>query len=244
MSRNNRLKREAKQFQDAPMKPSNVIDYEARKNKLEALTTSQAIAIPALKHDNIVILGGKAGTGKTYLASRIAAEIFKTHKDIQKIIMTRPAVEVGRSLGFLKGTLDEKYAPYMEPFEPGMIDELGGKAIQDGLNSKFIPRPLQYMRGKTFDDSIMLLDEAQNTTIEEMKMFITRIGTNSRMFITGDNSDGQNDLHVAENGLQWLIRQFRLQQKPYEIVEFKTEDCIRSVECKDMLGVIENEIPR
>ncbi len=204
MSRNSRLKREAKQYEDAPMKPDNVIDYEARKNSLEPLNESQRNFMSALKHDDVVIGAGKAGTGKTYISARIAAQIYMKNKNINQIIMTRPAVEVGKGLGFLPGELNEKYAPYMEPFQKGMVDEMGNKFFAD-LDKKFLPRPLQYMRGKTFDDSIMLLDEAQNTTIDEMKMFITRVGTNSRMFITGDDSDSQNDLRVPENGLQWLI---------------------------------------
>lgn len=244
MSRNARLKREAKQYQDMPTKPTNIIEYEAKKNQLTPLNESQRLAISSLKHDDVVLLGGSAGTGKTYLASRVAAQIYKANKNINQIIMTRPAVEVGKGLGFLPGELDEKYAPYMEPFEKGMMDEIGAGDFKNGLNKHFIPRPLQYMRGKTFDDCIMLLDEAQNTTIEEMKMFITRIGTNARMFITGDNSDAQNDLKVPENGLQWLIRQYRIQQKPYEIIEFKWYECVRSDVCKDQLSVIENEVMR
>lgn len=243
MSRNSRLKREAKKQADCPEKTSDVIDFETRKRKLEPINESQRIYISSLKHDDIVIGGGVAGTGKTYLAARVAAQIYKTNKNIQYIVMTRPAVEVGKSLGYLPGELDEKYGPYMEPFEPGLTEELGAKYKSD-LNKKIFPRPLQYMRGKTFDDTIMLLDEAQNTTIEEMKMFITRIGTNSRMFITGDNTDGQNDLRVPENGLQWLIRQYRIQQKPYEIIEFTSQDCVRSELCRDQLDVIENEVPR
>lgn len=238
MSKNARLKREAKRYSDCEHVPDNVLQYQARKKPLEPITENQRQYLSSLFHDTIVIGAGVAGTGKTYLSSRVAAKLLTESKIYKQIIMTRPNVEVGRSLGFLKGDLEEKYAPYMEPFEAGISDELGGARLQSGLGKTFKPQPLGYMRGKTFDNSIMLLDEAQNTTIEEMKMFITRIGQNTRMFITGDDSDGQNDLRVPENGLQWLIRQFRTQQMPYDIVTFRDDDCVRSEECKSMLKMI------
>lgn len=242
MSRNNRAKKEAKQYRDLPMvqKPLHVVEFEEKRNKLEPLNESQRQYISSLSHDEIVIGAGKAGTGKTYISSRVAAQHYRKNKNIKKLILTRPNVEVGRSMGFLPGELHEKYAPFLEPFEKGLKEELGLKFDND-LHKNILPQPIAYMRGKTFDNAIILVDEAQNLTIDEMKVIITRIGTGSRLFITGDNTSAQDDLRVKENGLQWLIRQVRTQQKPIDIIEFTKEDCVRSELCLMMLDIIENE---
>lgn len=240
MSSNARVKREAKKYAECEHKPSNVIQYEQNKNKLQPLNESQRQFISALFHDEFVIGAGKAGTGKTYLAARVAAQLYKQSKNIKYLILTRPNIEAGEKLGYLPGELEEKYEPYLKPFKKGLIDELGPKFNAD-LYRKIIPYPLGYMRGETYDDAIMLLDEAQNTTIEQMKMFVTRVGTNSRIFITGDDT-GQCDLKTKENGLQWLIRQIRTQNLPYEIVNFRTDDIVRAPLCKNMMIMIDRAI--
>tara|TARA_B100000929_G_scaffold290599_1_gene284839 strand:+ start:19500 stop:20225 length:726 start_codon:yes stop_codon:yes gene_type:complete len=238
MSKNSRLKREAKKYTDCDMKPSNVAQFERKNKQLEAITPLQQDYISVLRHDEMVVGAGRAGTGKTYISSRVAAEFFRDHKFTERLILTRPNVEVGKGMGYLPGEISEKYAPYLEPFEKGLKDELGANKYNNDLYKNIIPTPLCYMRGKTFDNAIMLLDEAQNTTIEEMKMFLTRVGTNSKIFITGDESD-QNDLRVKENGLQWLIREARRQHTTIEIIQFGIKDCVRSPLCKDMLQLIE-----
>ena len=238
MSKNNKLKREAKKFQGCDIKPQSVLDYEHDKKKLTPLNESQRQYISSLSHDELVIGSGAAGTGKTYIAARIAGEIYSTNKDIKNIIMTRPNVEVGQKLGYLPGEIHEKYAPYLAPFEKGLKDELGNKYDND-LYRRILPKPLGYMRGETFDDSVILLDEAQNTTVAEMKMFLTRIGINSRVFITGDEK--QSDIR-GRNGLDWLLDQIVKQNLPYEIVSFTDKDCVRSGLCKNMLRMIENEV--
>lgn len=241
MSKNNRIKKEAKRYMDCDTKPNNVIEYEQQKKKLEPLNESQRQFISSLLHDNIVIGAGVAGTGKTYLSSRIAGNLYKQSKNIKHIILTRPNIEVGKGLGFLPGEIKEKYLPYLEPFQKGLQEELGNKFNAD-LWKTILPQPLGYMRGKTFDNAIMCLDEAQNITIAEMKMFLTRVGTNSRIFITGDETNGQNDLKVEENGLQWLIRQIEKQQSNIDVIKFSQKDCVRSMLCKDMLKLIANEV--
>jgi phosphate starvation-inducible PhoH-like protein len=238
MSKNARLKREAKKFQGCEVKPTDVLDYEREKNKLVPLTETQRQYISSLSHDDLVIGYGAAGGGKTYIASRIAAQIYNTNKTIKQIILTRPNVETGEKMGYLPGELHEKYAPYLVPFEKGLKEELGLKYEND-LYKRILPKPLAYMRGETFDDAIILLDETQNTTIAQVKMFLTRVGTNSRMFITGDEK--QSDIR-GENGLQWLLRQVVSQNLPYEIVQFKDSDCVRSGLCRNMLKMIENEL--
>ena len=206
---------------------------------IEALTQSQAFHKEAMLHDDMVIAIGSAGTGKTYLASAVAADLY-LRKQFKTIIMTRPNVEVGRSLGYLPGEQDEKYAPYLEPFKKGLIDRLGSNKFKCDFKNKILAKPLQYMRGETFDDCIVLLDEAQNLTINEMKMLITRIGINTKLFISGDTK--QTDLHCKESGLAWLVRQIRQQNLKYEIVEYTRADCVRSGLCKEMLDIIENEV--
>lgn len=238
MSKNNKIKREARKFSDCIDKPQSVMDYEREKNKLIALNESQRQYISSLLHDNFVIGAGSAGTGKTYIAARIAGQLYLEDKSIRNIILTRPNVEVGQKMGYLPGDLDEKYAPYVIPFEKGLKDELGLKFGSD-IHKKILPKPLAYMRGETFDNSVILLDEAQNTSIQEMKMVLTRIGTDSRIFITGD--EFQSDIR-GENGLSWLIKQIENQCLEYDIIKFKNSDCVRSELCSAMLRMIDNEV--
>jgi len=237
MSKNNSLKREARKFRDCDFKPSNVIDYERQKYRLQPLNESQRQYISALSHDDFVVGAGAAGVGKTYIASRIAGQLYRDSKNIKRITMTRPNVEVGQKMGHLPGEIEDKYAPYIVPFEKGLKDELGNKYYSD-LHKGITAKPLAYMRGETFDDAVMLLDEAQNTTVTEMKMFLTRVGTNSRIFISGD--EGQSDIK-GTNGLQWLLHQVRSQGLNFEVVQFTKDDCVRSDLCLTLLTMIEGE---
>ena len=142
--------------------------------------------VNALKNDDIIVGVGPAGSGKTYLAVIYAVWLLKNHK-IKKIILTRPAVEAGENLGFLPGDLKEKIDPYLRPLYDALYEMLGKENTE-----KFIERgiieiaPLAYMRGRTLEDAFIILDEAQNTTTMQMKMFLTRLGFNSKMVITGD----------------------------------------------------------
>ncbi len=156
--------------------------------------------------DNTITIGvGPAGTGKTYLAVAMAVTAFRS-KQINRIILTRPAVEAGEKLGFLPGDLQSKVDPYLRPLYDALFDMLGAETYQ-----KYVERgnievaPLAYMRGRTLDDSFIILDEAQNTTSEQMKMFLTRLGFNSKMVITGDIT--QIDLpRGAKSGLKDCIK--------------------------------------
>lgn len=156
--------------------------------------------------ENTVTIGvGPAGTGKTYLAVAMAVTAFRS-KQINRIILTRPAVEAGEKLGFLPGDLQSKVDPYLRPLYDALFDMLGAETYQ-----KYVERgnievaPLAYMRGRTLDDSFIILDEAQNTTSEQMKMFLTRLGFNSKMVITGDIT--QIDLpRGARSGLKDCVR--------------------------------------
>ncbi|MBQ8027271.1 MAG: PhoH family protein, partial [Clostridia bacterium] len=149
-------------------------------------TLGQKNYIEAIRNNTIVFGVGPAGTGKTYLAVAMAVRAFKAH-EITKIILTRPAVEAGESLGFLPGDLQEKVDPYLRPLYDGLFDMLGAESFQKHMERGTIEvAPLAYMRGRTLDDAFIILDEAQNTTSEQIKMFLTRLGNNSKMVITGD----------------------------------------------------------
>jgi len=187
-------------------------------------------------HENSIIFGiGSAGTGKTYVAATYAAgELF--HRRIRKIILTRPNVETGRGLGFLPGTLEEKYAPYLEPFDQIFATSLGRGFYEYALKSKNIePKPLGFMRGTTFDDCIVLLDEAQNATRDEMKMILSRIGKNCKIIISGDKdqSDITNSgLEDAANRLDGI--------DGIEVVRFMDDDIVRSKLCKQIIMAYKN----
>ena len=151
-------------------------------------TIGQEKYVRAIEDNTIVIGVGPAGTGKTYLAVAMAVSAFRA-KEINRIILTRPAVEAGEKLGFLPGDLQMKVDPYLRPLYDALADMLGFENYQKYLERGVIEiAPLAYMRGRTLDDAFIILDEAQNTTPEQMKMFLTRIGFGSKAVITGDNT--------------------------------------------------------
>ena len=168
-------------------------------------TLGQKEYLNSIRNNAITFGVGPAGTGKTYLAVAMAVKAFKA-KDVSRIVLTRPAVEAGEKLGFLPGDLQSKVDPYLRPLYDALFDMLGAETYQ-----KYVERgnievaPLAYMRGRTLDDSFIILDEAQNTTREQMKMFLTRLGFNSKMVITGDIT--QIDLpNGAKSGLKDCIK--------------------------------------
>ncbi|MCL2037245.1 MAG: PhoH family protein [Oscillospiraceae bacterium] len=149
-------------------------------------TIGQKRYVEKIARNTIVFGVGPAGTGKTYLAVAKAVRAFK-EKQVQRIILTRPAVEAGEKLGFLPGDLQNKVDPYLRPLYDALFDMMGAEAFHKNMERNTIEvAPLAYMRGRTLDDSFIILDEAQNTTPEQMKMFLTRLGFNSKMVITGD----------------------------------------------------------
>lgn len=153
---------------------------------VKAKTLGQKKYVEAIAQNTIVMGVGPAGTGKTYLAVAMAVKAFKAH-EITKIILTRPAVEAGEKLGFLPGDLQNKVDPYLRPLYDALFDMLGAESFSKHMERGSIEvAPLAYMRGRTLDDSFIILDEAQNTTREQIKMFLTRLGFNSKMVITGD----------------------------------------------------------
>jgi phosphate starvation-inducible PhoH-like protein len=198
--------------------------------ELVPLNYIQETYLEAIKNNSIVFGIGSAGTGKTYVSSYYAAsQLF--HRNIEKIIVTRPNVEVGRGMGFIPGTLEEKYAPYLEPFDSIFSRSLGKGFYDYCLKNKSIdPKPLGFMRGVTFDNCIVLVDEAQNITKTEMKMLLSRIGKNCKMILSGDPDQAD----IPNSGLDDAVN--RLEGiHDIEVVEFLDSDIVRSKLCKQII---------
>ena len=204
--------------------------------EVEPLNFIQGEYLESIKHNDITFGIGSAGTGKTFIAASYAASLL-FHKKIDKVILTRPNVETGRGLGFLPGTLEEKYAPYLLPFDAIFSKALGRGFYEYCLKSKTIePTPLGFLRGTTFDNCIVLVDEAQNCTREEMKMLLSRIGKNCKMILSGDTE--QSDIG-QDSGLEDAVN--RLQNiQGIEVIEFLDEDIVRSKMCKQIIMAYRN----
>lgn len=180
----------------------------AKGRPIHPKTLGQKEYLGAIRHNAITFGVGPAGTGKTYLAVAMAVKAFKS-KDVSRIILTRPAVEAGEKLGFLPGDLQNKVDPYLRPLYDGLFDLLGAETFQKLMEKQLIEvAPLAYMRGRTLDDAFIILDEAQNTTPEQMKMFLTRMGVGSKVVVTGDVT--QIDLpDKSRSGLTDALRVLR-----------------------------------
>ncbi|MGI5884833.1 MAG: PhoH family protein [Candidatus Spyradocola sp.] len=164
----------------------DVVAVTARGRQVRCKTLGQRRYVKAVKENTVTFAVGPAGTGKTYLAMAMAVVAFK-NKEVERIILTRPAVEAGEKLGFLPGDLQNKVDPYLRPLYDALYDLMGVENFQKYVERGVIEvAPLAYMRGRTLNDSYIILDEAQNTTCEQMKMFLTRFGENSHVIVTGD----------------------------------------------------------
>ncbi len=192
---------------------------------------AQGEYLQALRTNQVVFAVGPAGTGKSYIATAYAAEQLY-YKNINKIIITRPAVEAEESLGYLPGELDEKYAPYLTPVRDILEKLLGKTFVEYCLRMGNIePVPIAYMRGRTFENAICIIDEAQNVTPGQMKLILSRIGENCRYIIDGDITQkdirGNSGLNDAIDRLEGL--------KGVEVVHFLNEDIVRSDMCKRII---------
>ncbi len=205
----------------------DVVCVTAKGKPVKAKTIGQKKYVEAIAKNTITISVGPAGTGKTYLAVAMAVTAFR-QKEVNRIILTRPAVEAGEKLGFLPGDLQNKVDPYLRPLYDALFDMLGGETYNKYLERGNIEvAPLAYMRGRTLDDSFIILDEAQNTSREQMKMFLTRIGFNSHVVITGDVT--QVDLPRDKvSGLKEALRVLR-DIDDIAICELTAKDVVRHV---------------
>ncbi len=200
-------------------------------------TLGQKKYVETINKNTIVFGVGPAGTGKTYLAVAMAVKAFRA-KEINRIILTRPAVEAGEKLGFLPGDLQQKVDPYLRPLYDALFDMLGADNFQKYHEKGSIEvAPLAYMRGRTLDDSFIILDEAQNTTPEQMKMFLTRLGFNSKIVVTGDVT--QIDLPDGKkSGLKEAVRILK-NIDDIETVRFTEKDVVRHRLVQDIIKAYE-----
>ena len=205
----------------------DVICISAKVRPIKPKTIGQKEYVDSISQNTVTIGVGPAGTGKTYLAVAAAVAAFRERK-INRIILTRPAVEAGERLGFLPGDLQSKVEPYLPPLYDALFDMLGAETYQKYLERGNIEvAPLAYMRGRTLDDSFIILDEAQNTSCEQMKMFLTRMGFGSKMVITGDAT--QIDLPADKlSGLKQAVRVLK-NVEGIGICELTDQDVVRHV---------------
>ncbi|MBE6834637.1 MAG: phosphate starvation-inducible protein PhoH [Ruminococcaceae bacterium] len=206
---------------------------------VKAKTLGQKKYIEAMKENTITLAAGPAGTGKTYLAVAMAVTAFRA-KEVNRIVLTRPAVEAGEKLGFLPGDLQQKVDPYLRPLYDALFDMLGAESFQKYQERGSIEvAPLAYMRGRTLDDSFIILDEAQNTTGEQMKMFLTRLGFNSKMVVTGDVT--QIDLPTGKKS--GLVEAMRILKniEGIGIASFNEKDVVRHKLVQDIVKAYEKK---
>lgn len=217
------------------------IDVYNRHPIVRPKTPGQAAYVDAIRHNDLVFCVGPAGTGKTYLAVAMAVSMLKANR-IQRMVLVRPAVEAGEKLGFLPGDLQAKVNPYLRPLFDAMHDMMSFEHARRSMENDVIEiAPLAYMRGRTLNGSAIILDEAQNTTCSQMLMFLTRLGHNSKMIVTGD--DSQIDLeHPETSGMSDALR--RLQGiAGIGIVRLEQQDIVRHRLVQDIVTAYGNSRP-
>jgi len=210
-----------------------IIIYGTKGSPIKAKTVNQQRLVQSVKENDLVFALGPAGTGKTFVSVALAVKALK-NKIVKKIIITRPAVEAGENLGFLPGDLKEKIDPYLRPIYDALNDMLPFEKLKYYMEREIIEiAPLAYMRGRTLHNAFILLDEAQNTTPMQMKMFLTRMGPDSKMIVTGDTS--QIDLPSNQkSGLKEAVRILN-QTKGIGFVELNERDVVRHKLVRDII---------
>lgn len=224
------------------VKPDNLIIYGINGKPIFARTQNQQNFVDSFYKNDMVFGIGPAGSGKTYTAIALAVRALK-NKEVKKIILSRPAVEAGEKLGFLPGDMKDKIDPYLQPLYDALEDMIAPAKLKDYIENKTIQiAPLAFMRGRTLSDAVIILDEAQNTSVQQIKMFLTRLGMNAKMIITGDIT--QIDLPPSQpSGLKHALRVLK-GVKGIGHIEFDKTDIVRHKLVQRIVEAYEKEDTR
>jgi len=219
----------------------DIIVYGNQGKAIQAKTVNQKRLILEYGQNDLIFAIGPAGTGKTYTAIALAVRALK-NKEVKRVILTRPAVEAGEKLGFLPGDMKQKLDPYLQPLYDALGDMIPHKKLESYIEEGVVEiAPLAYMRGRTLGDAFVILDEGQNTTVNQLKMFLTRMGKNAKFIVTGDITQ----IDLPERRLSGLIMALKLLSgiKGISVVEFDTRDIVRHRLVKHIVHAYENHKP-
>ena len=207
------------------VKQENLIIHGMNGKAIVARTPNQQLLVEAFQENDLVFATGPAGSGKTFVAIALAVKALK-NKEVKKIILSRPAVEAGEKLGFLPGEMKDKLDPYLQPFYDALQEMIPGAKLKEYMENNIIQiAPLAYMRGRTLNDAVIILDEAQNTTTHQIKMFLTRLGVNAKMIVTGDITQ----IDLPPTATSGLIQAMKILKGVSGIgkIEFNKKDIVR-----------------
>ncbi|MGZ2371495.1 PhoH family protein [Ancylomarina sp. YFZ004] len=227
---------DAKEIKD-PSDPKNIILYGTNGKLIRSRNNNQRELVEKAEKNDMTFVIGPAGTGKTYIAVALAVKALRNN-EVKRIILSRPAVEAGENLGFLPGDFKEKVDPYLQPIYDALLDMIPARKLSKQIEEDVIQiAPLAYMRGRTLNDAFVILDEAQNTTNKQLKMFLTRMGTSAKFIITGDITQ----IDLLEKQQSGLVQAFRILKgiEGIETVEFDTSDIVRHPLVKKIVSAYE-----
>lgn len=212
---------------------TDVLLFGINGKPIRAITPNQKVLVDASKNSDLIFAIGPAGTGKTYTAIALAVRALK-NREIKRLILSRPAVEAGERLGFLPGDLKEKIDPYLQPLYDALLDMIPAKRLEEFMKDGIIQiAPLAFMRGRTLSNAFVILDEAQNTTVLQMKMFLTRMGLNTKFIVTGDET--QIDLPFQSPSGLILAKKILKDIPNISFVQFEVNDIVRHKLVRDIV---------